>query len=79
MVVTLGNEVHRIKVKPGPEGMQEFEGKIRTLFNIPEEVEFEVSAVMHATAMPTVLPVHVAMSEYTLQPLRMDCTVPLVH
>ncbi len=42
MVVTLGSEVHRIKVKPGPEGVKEFEGKIRALFNIPPEVEFEV-------------------------------------
>jgi hypothetical protein len=43
MVVTLGNEVHRIKVRPGPEGMQEFQEKIRVLFNIPAEVEFEVT------------------------------------
>lgn len=43
MVVTLGSEVHRIKVKPGPEGMAEFQGKIRKLFNIPEDVDFEAS------------------------------------
>ena len=43
MVVTLGSEVHRIKVRPGPEGMKEFEGKIRVLFSIPEDVEFEVT------------------------------------
>lgn len=42
MVVTLGNVVHRITVKPGPEGMKEFQRKIRRLFNIPEGVEFEV-------------------------------------
>jgi hypothetical protein len=36
-VVTLGNEVHRIKVKPGPEGMREFQATIRQLFNIPGE------------------------------------------
>lgn len=43
MVVTLGNEVHRIRVKPGEDGMKEFQAEIRRLFQIPEEVEFEVS------------------------------------
>ena len=51
MVVTLGNAVHRIKVKPGEEGMREFQAKIRALFQIPTEVEFEVSrSVFDATA-----------------------------
>lgn len=43
MVVMLGSEIHRIRVKPGPEGQAEFQQKIRALFNIPVDTEFEVS------------------------------------
>ncbi|KAG1658796.1 hypothetical protein FOA52_011738 [Chlamydomonas sp. UWO 241] len=43
MVVTLGDVVHRLQVKPGPDGMREFQATIRSLFQIPEDVEFEVS------------------------------------
>jgi hypothetical protein len=43
MVVTLGDEVHRICVKPGAAGMAEFKTKIRKLFNISEDVDFDVS------------------------------------
>eukprot|EP00798_Chlamydomonas_sp_ICE-L_P022768 gene22768-29936_t len=43
MVVTLGNQVHRIKVKPGEDGQKEFQSKIRDLFNIPPGVDFEVT------------------------------------
>lgn len=39
----MGNEIHRIRVKPGPEGQAEFKNKIRALFNISPETEFEVS------------------------------------
>lgn len=42
MVVTLGDEVHRVRVKPGEEGQREFQKEIRRLFQIPDEVEFEV-------------------------------------
>ncbi|GAX75824.1 hypothetical protein CEUSTIGMA_g3267.t1 [Chlamydomonas eustigma] len=43
MVVTLGDEVHRISVKPGAAGMAEFKTKIRRLFNISEDIDFDVT------------------------------------
>lgn len=43
MVVTLGTSVHRIRVKPGSDGMREFQQQIRALFQIPDSQEFEVS------------------------------------
>eukprot|EP00798_Chlamydomonas_sp_ICE-L_P001297 gene1297-32646_t len=43
MVVTLGDKVHRIKVKLGEEGRKEFQLKVRALFNIPDGVDFEVT------------------------------------
>jgi hypothetical protein len=42
MVVTLGDVVHRLRVKPGEDGQREFQQEIRRLFQIPDEVEFEV-------------------------------------
>ncbi len=70
MVVTLGNEVHRIKVRPGPEGMREFEGKIRTLFNISNDVEFEVTFRCKAPLDDGVVP-----SEYRLSlPSEVCCS-----
>lgn len=42
-VVALGDKLHRIKVKPGPEGQREFKDKIRMLFNIPDNMDFDVS------------------------------------
>eukprot|EP00798_Chlamydomonas_sp_ICE-L_P026130 gene26130-11848_t len=43
MVVTLDNQVHRIKVKPGEDGQKEFQSKIRHLFKIPPGVVFEIT------------------------------------
>ena len=45
MVVSLGDMVHRIVVRPGDDGMKEFQERIRALFSIPEEVRFEVSCM----------------------------------
>jgi hypothetical protein len=45
MVVTLGDVVHRVRVKPGEDGQKEFQQEIRRLFQIPDEVEFEVRGV----------------------------------
>jgi hypothetical protein len=40
MVVTLGDVVHKIRVRPGEEGQRAFQAEIRRLFSIPPGVEF---------------------------------------
>lgn len=42
MVVTLGSVVHKVRVRPGPEGQKAFQLDIRRLFNIPSGIEFDV-------------------------------------
>lgn len=46
MVVTLGDVVHRVRVRPGEDGQRQFQAEIRRLFQIPDEVEFEVGALL---------------------------------
>jgi hypothetical protein len=36
-------QVHRIRVKPGAAGQAEFQSKIRALFSISDDVEFDVT------------------------------------
>lgn len=62
MVVTLGDAVHRIAVKPGPDGMREFQQRIRTLFAIPDGTEFEVSV---SSAVISMCRVHFRPSDVT--------------
>jgi hypothetical protein len=50
MVVTLGDVVHKIRVRPGEEGQRNFQRDIRRLFNIPDGVDFEVSVAAAAAA-----------------------------
>ena len=41
MAVTLNDQVHRVTVRPGPEGRREFESTIRCLFELHSQDDLE--------------------------------------
>eukprot|EP00775_Hariotina_reticulata_P013231 gene13231-13362_t len=43
MVVYFEGQIHRIPVKQGPDGLDEFTGKIRELFRLPEDVDISLT------------------------------------
>lgn len=45
MRVSFNGKTHKVPVKPGEEGQAEFAAAIRKLLTLPEEQEFDVSAV----------------------------------
>ncbi|KXZ44714.1 hypothetical protein GPECTOR_63g40 [Gonium pectorale] len=54
MVVSLGGKAVKMRVKPGPEGMAMFRQQVRSLFNIPDDVEFECSFKCKAPSGDTI-------------------------
>lgn len=43
MVVSLNGQFVKMRVRPGPEGMEQFRQQVRELFGIPPGVDFECS------------------------------------
>ncbi|PNH05813.1 hypothetical protein TSOC_007879 [Tetrabaena socialis] len=43
MSVVCGDQVHKIPVRPGPEGEAEFSARVKALFNFPPDSDFEVA------------------------------------
>jgi len=43
MAVVYGEVVHKIPVRPGPEGIAEFKAKVKSLFGFPPDLDFEVT------------------------------------
>ncbi|PNH10736.1 hypothetical protein TSOC_002515 [Tetrabaena socialis] len=54
MVVSLGGKAHRLRVRPGPEGMAQFRQQVRELFGIPPDLDFECSFKCRAPSGDTI-------------------------
>lgn len=44
MRVSFNGKTHKVQVRPGEEGMKDFEHQIRNMLQLPEDQDFDVSA-----------------------------------